>query len=123
MYKKSIKIEYYYCTVKTNNKYTFVIIDNRNSLLFRNRLKRISFNYLLHHIKYKEICFIYYGRYDTVKIKEETISGINSEDIRKVLIKIIKTTTGLLSVKKDIDNLNELYYNYKNYHDNFHTKL
>lgn len=62
-------------------------------------------------------------RYDTVKIKEETISGINSEDIRKVLIKIIKTTTGLLSVKKDIDNLNELYYNYKNYHDNFHTKL
>lgn len=118
-----IKIEYYYCTVKTNNKYTFVIIDNRISLLFRNRLKRISFNYLLHHIKYKEICFIYYGRYDTVKIKEETISGINSEDIRKVLIKIIKTTTGLLSVKKDIDNLNELYYNYKNYHDNFHTKL
>lgn len=60
--------------------------------------------------------------YDTVKIKEETISGINSEDIRKVLIKIIKTT-GLLSVKKDIDNLNKLYYNYKNYHDNFHTKL
>lgn len=47
MNKKSIKIEYYYCTVKTNNKYTFVIIDNRISLLFRNRLKRISFNYLL----------------------------------------------------------------------------
>ena len=70
MNKKSIKIEYYYCTVKTNNKYTFVIIDNRISLLFRNRLKRISFNYLLHLIKYKEICFIYYGKYDTVKIKE-----------------------------------------------------
>lgn len=117
-----IKIEYYYRSVETN-KYTYVIIDNRIILLLKNQLKRVSFNYLLHHIKYKEICFIYYGRYDTVKIKEETISGINSEDIRKVLIKIIKTTTGLLSVKKDIDNLNELYYNYKNYHDNFHTKL
>lgn len=121
MNKKSIKIEYYYCTVKTNNKYTYVIIDNRIILLLKNQLKRVSSNYLLHHIEYKDICFNFYR--DATKIKEEIISGINSEDIRKALIKVINTTTGLFNLKKSITQFNEIYYNYKKYYDNFSTKL
>lgn len=118
--KKMIKIEYYYRSVETN-KYTYVIIDNRIILLLKNQLKRVSSNYLLHHIEYKDICFNFYR--DATKIKEEIISGINSEDIRKALIKVINTTTGLFNLKKSITQFNEIYYNYKNYHDNFHTKL
>lgn len=118
--KKMIKIEYYYRSVETN-KYTYVIIDNRIILLLKNQLKRVSSNYLLHHIKYKDICFNFYR--DATKIKEEIISGINSEDIRKALIKVINTTTGLFNLKKSITQFNEIYYNYKKYYDNFSTKL
>lgn len=115
-----IKIEYYYRSVETN-KYTYVIIDNRIILLLKNQLKRVSSNYLLHHIEYKDICFNFYR--DATKIKEEIISGINSEDIRKVLIKVINTTTRLFNLKKSITQFNEIYYNYKKYYDNFSTKL
>lgn len=118
--KKMIKIEYYYRSVETN-KYTYVIIDNRIILLLKNQLKRVSSNYLLHHIEYKDICFNFYR--DATKIKEEIISGINSEDIRKALIKVINTTTGLFNLKKSITQFNEIYYNYKKYYDNFSTKL
>lgn len=118
--KKMIKIEYYYRSVETN-KYTYVIIDNRIILLLKNQLKRVSSNYLLHHIEYKDICFNFYR--DATKIKEEIISGINSEDIRKALIKVINTTTGLFKIKKSITQFNEIYYNYKKYYDNFSTKL
>ena len=118
--KKMIKIEYYYPSVETN-KYTYVIIDNRIILLLKNQLKRVSSNYLLHNIEYKDICFNFYR--DATKIKEEIISGINSEDIRKALIKVINTTTGLFNLKKSITQFNEIYYNYKKYYDNFSTKL
>ena len=118
--KKMIKIEYYYRSVETN-KYTYVIIDNRIILLLKNQLKRVSSNYLLHHIEYKDICFNFFS--DAPKIQEEIISGINSEDIRKALIKVINTTTGLFNLKKSITRFNEIYYNYKKYYDNFSTKL
>lgn len=106
--KKQIKVKYY---LEMDSTWIRIILDDRITLLFNHKFKRISANYLLYHLNISNLsCHL---NKTGLLIKEEIIYGINSEDVRKSIIKVIRSYPKLINVKELIFRFNNTYHNYK----------